>query len=263
KSELALNEGYYYLYSNIGWLFGPLIAGYAAKIFGNESVFIITSICFSIVLIYFLQQKFIPDQISIKNKEKFSEILSNFKNFFGNIELRKVFIISLGLNFWWAISWIYIPLSVENLGFNQDVVGLVMSGGILPLILLEGWVGKRADKKGIRLYILFGFMFLSVVTLLFPSASKYPIILFILFALVNIGAAFIEPLTEVYFFKTVKCKNRERFFGTYTTAGHISNIFGPIIGSLLIILNQNMNTLWIGTSFILFLFFLQSTKIKV
>ncbi len=264
KKELASNEGKFYLYSNFGWLIGPLLGGYTAKTFGNESVFIVTSIIFGITLLYFLHQHLViknPHLHDEKEKEGLKVIIKNTVNYFKEKEYRKVFNVALGLNFWWAISFLYIPLAVEKMGFSQDIVGWVITGGIIPLVLLETWVGKIADRNGLKKYITFGFVFTALITASFTLMTTTPILLLIAFAAVNIGPAFIEPLQETYFFKAVKKKDEDKYIGIYNLADPIANIVGPTIGAGLIMIG-NFNTIWIGTAIILLIFGLFSTTIK-
>ncbi|HEY5713846.1 MAG TPA: MFS transporter, partial [Candidatus Gracilibacteria bacterium] len=87
------------------------------------------------------------------------------------------------------------------------------------------------------------------------------VILLFAFALSNIGAALIEPLQEVYFFKEASKHHKEKLFGIYNSADPVANIIGPCIAGYLIIYG-GLDWLWIGTAVILFLFFLLSFRIK-
>jgi predicted MFS family arabinose efflux permease len=264
NSNISRNEARYYIFMNIGWFIGPILGGYIAKFTGKESVFIFVSGIYLISLLYFMHQHIIVKNKNINHKKEnisLKIIFNNTIEYFKNKELIKVFLVALGLNFWWAISYLYIPIAVENLGYGTDVVGYVVSGGILPLLLLEGFVGRSADKNGVKKYIIIGFLFLSILTALFPILESSPITLIIAFAVVNIGAAFIEPLKNSYFYKASKKEDEDKFFGIYNLSNPIANMAGPLIGAALIF-TGGFNAMWIASAIILLAFAIISTKIK-
>lgn len=264
KSSLAQKEGLFFKYLNIGWFIGPLLAGFTAKYFGNESVFILSGMFYLTALIIFLIQN---KNLELKNKndEKYDEsIKSLFKTifeFFKIKEFQKVFLVSLGFHFWWAIIGIYIPLHIKSLGFGQDVLGMVISASILPLIIMEPYIGKKASKFGVKRYIFWGFFILSTISATFIYLNQLPLLLLSLFVLINFGIAYIEPLKDTYFFEVAKKSEAEKYYGIYNTAFPIAYIFGPILGSFLIMLG-GLNLLWAGTSLVLFIFMLFATRIK-
>ena len=258
KANIALEEGRYYLFNNIGWIIGPLIGGYSAKFFGNESIFIVSTFFFLVALLVFLHQGFVVKHPHIQNgihTEGIRELWDNMKTFLQRVELRKVFFVSLGLTFWWKLRGVYMPLTIENMGYSQDVVGWVMSMGILPLVLLEQYAGRLAQRNGVRTYIILGFTLVAAFVLSFIFASPWPILLFVLFASADIGAAFLEPLRITYFFEVVKKKEAERFFGLYNTAETLGHIMAPLLGGFFLFVGQgNIQYLW-GGFFLLFVLF--------
>ena len=93
---------------------------------------------------------------------------------------------------------------------------------------------------------------MAVFVLSFIFASPWPILLFILFASADIGAAFLEPLRITYFFEVVKKKEAERFFGLYNTAETLGHITAPLIAGFFLFVGQgNIQYLW-GGFFLLF-----------
>ena len=54
--------------------------------------------------------------------------------------------------------------------------------------------------------------------------------------LANIGAAFIEPLHDVYFFKNVLKKEEEEMIGIFVTADPLGRFIGPAVVSISLLL---------------------------
>ena len=260
--KLGLAEGRYYLYANIGWLIGPIVGGYLGQLVSRNAVFVFSALLYLLSFIIFQNQHLKKHPLLKHQREEqtMAELLSNIQYFFKIKELRKVYAISLGLNYWWAVSCIYIPLYVINNGFGDSVVGWVIAGGILPLVLFEKLIGRLADKNGLRIYLAVGFLIIAIVTIFFNLIPIVPIVL-ILMAVVNIGAALIEPLQETYLFKIIKKKDEERFYGVYNTADPLANIFGPLVASVFVLL-FGLPGVWYGSAAILLIFMFIALRAK-
>lgn len=263
KLNIASNEGRYYFFTNIGWLIGPIIAGLLAKYFGYESMFIFTSLMLLIGLIYFLKLQLKEKYkffINKKHNETITELIINIKNYFTNKELRKVFLIAFGLNIWAAISSLYTPIYIKNLGYKEDVIGIVITLMIVPLLLFENFVGNLANKKGVKKLLIFGFLVLSIGAFFIPL-FKSSAFVFLWFIIIEIGTSLIEPLQETYYFNSVRPKNKSKFFGIYNTADPVANITAPLLASFFI-MTMNIDFLWTGFSFVMFLFVIIASTIK-
>jgi DHA1 family multidrug resistance protein-like MFS transporter len=260
--SLGLAEGRFYTFSNIGWLAGPLIGGLLAEHVSRQSVFIFCGAMYLLSFVIFQHQHIKGHPLIVHKKEEKAlyELLMNIREFFSSRERWKVFAVAFGMNYWWAILTIYIPLYIFANGFGESFVGYVIGGGIVPLILLERFVGKKADKEKLRIYLGTGFLVLAVMSVLFTMIPVITIVL-ALMVLVNIGAAFIEPLQETYLFRVVSAKDEEKFFGVYNTAEPIANVIAPLIGSLLLGL-WGFSGLWLGSSLIFLLFLLLSVFVR-
>ena len=254
EKQVALAEGRFYLFTNIGWVIGPITGGLLAKSYGTEAAFIFASFCYLLLIALFFQQHLVAKNPLIHHRKELPTVTGSFwknlRDFMRQPELRRAFLVSFGMYFWWSISGIYMPLALTNLGFSQDIVGLVFSLSVIPLILLEFHATDGARKFGVRRYILIGFAILSVMLLLFTRAS--PSLLLKLMILINIGAAFIEPNKEVFFFKVVKQEDEERFYGIYNAAYPVAYIIAPTLGALLLA-SFGINGIWIGSAFVFIL----------
>ncbi|MHC1598799.1 MAG: MFS transporter, partial [Candidatus Methanofastidiosia archaeon] len=113
--EINKNESLMYLISNVGWVIGPLIAGFIADSFSVETVLILASI-FLLASTYSITFK---KQMLERRKGKDFEhisIFKNFRSFFKDKKRTISYILSGGLEIWWAIPYIFIPLEIMQQG---------------------------------------------------------------------------------------------------------------------------------------------------
>lgn len=247
ENEIALAEGRYYFFSNIGWVIGPFLGGFLAQYFGKEAAFIFAGITFLATFIYLVHQNIIVKNPYIherKEPEKTENLAKNIKDFFQEKERIKSFFLGIGLYFWWVISKIYIPITIIHIGYSENIVGIVVSASMVPLLIFEVWVTKKAQVEGVKKYITAGYIFLSLIVFAFFFTQKVPLIMLICMIIANIGTAFIEPLHETYFFQITRKKDEERLFGIYNASNPIANILTPLIGAIIISI-AGMNGLWI------------------
>jgi len=275
EEEIALAEGRFYLFSNIGWVIGPLVGGFMAKAYGPESAFMFTAFCFALLLAIFLQQRIITKRPAMSKKNETLKIsmpsvpspdsqkisgslMENIKDYIQDKNLLIASLVSFGMYFWWSTSSIYIPIALKNLGFTPDIIGLVLSLNIIPLILLEFHSSDGAQKYGSRTYLVMGFSILSLCLMLFTVASVPMLIK--LMIMINVGSAFIEPIKEIYFFKVAPPKEVERFYGIYSASYPIAYIIAPLFGSLLLS-SFGINGIWLGAAVVFILIALASLMI--
>lgn len=263
QQEIELAEGRYFLFNNIGWVIGPITGGVLAKIYANEAAFIFTGVCYIILLALFFQQHLIAKNPHLHHEKekprKEESLMQNLRDYLSNRDLVIAFIITFGMYFWWSTSAIYMPIALTQLGYSQDVVGLVFSLSIIPLILLEFHASDGAKTHGVRNYLVLGYALLSLCLILFTLASATMLIK--LMILVNIGSAFIEPIKEIYFFKAVRREDEERFYGIYNASYPVAYILAPIIGATLLA-SFGMNGIWLGAAFVFILIALTALTIS-
>jgi MFS family permease len=254
KQELELIEGRYFLFNNIGWVIGPISGGILAKTFGNEAAFIFTGGCYIALFIIFLKQHLINKNPHIHERKERpvmqQSLMQNVKKYFGNRNLCTSFIITFGMYFWWSISAIYMPIAMTQLGYSQEVVGLIFALSVVPLILLEFHASDGAKKYGVRTFLILGYGLLSLALVGFTISS--PSTLIKLMILVNIGSAFIEPVKEIYFFKIVEKKDEEQLYGIYNASYPVAYILAPMAGATLLG-SFGMNGIWLGSAFVFIL----------
>lgn len=228
--EVSKNEGLIYTLINISWFVGPVLAGFLSSEYGIKSVFLmaaflflITSILFRIFKIYDAK-KTKPDKNPIKT----------FFSFFKNKKRIHSYIISGGVNLWWALIYIYIPLYIIESGFSEKTIGYFLGAIVVPLILTEYYFGKLAGKKGFRKIFTAGYFLVGCAAF---ACFFLPKIIFILpiLVLASFGMGMLEPTTEAYFFDVITPKQRSKFYGPYNTTIEVNWFIGSSIPAVMLL----------------------------
>ena len=266
KNELAIAEGRYYLFANIGWLIGPLLGGYVTKYFGDKSIFLLVSCCYLVAFVYFWHQHVVEKNPAVQEDstpETFHMLFRHIKGFFHDRERVKVFGIVFGYNFWINLFLIFMPLVISSYGFGHDVVGWVLTCSILPFILLEELVGRAAQKYGVRNFIITGFAIITFCTVGLALGGAFPLLIIALFVLMNVGAACLEPLQETYFFHVVAPEEVHKYFGVYNISKPIAGLIGPMYAGAILAWNMGWGGMWAGIALVTFVFLGLALTIRV
>ncbi|MFH1284650.1 MAG: MFS transporter [Candidatus Peregrinibacteria bacterium] len=237
EKNLCEQEGFFYTFSNMGYLLGPLVGGFLAAYFGYEFVFALAAAVFITGLIYFYHKHVIQKHPAIINQKKTStaKLIHNIKNYFKNPERTKIYLVTFALMSWFGFRRLYIPLYVVTAGFSDSITGIILAASIVPLILLEVAVGKYGDKKGIRIPVSAGFLIIALCLIgVYLSSNVW--MDFTLLIIGNIGAALVEPLQESYLFKNLPREEEEDLYGIYMTADPMAYFLTPAIGAAILFL---------------------------
>ena len=257
KEELSKEEGRFFLFNNIGWTVGPIIGGILSSLGSYQSAFMFASLCYVATFVLFLHQHFIAKHPHLQHEpidpRDHTTPWAHLTAFFARRDLFIVILISLGLNLWWSVG-LYRSMQLHQMGFGDDIVGIISGLTSVPMVLLEGVIGSYADRYGIRRFIILGFVWLVVFSLLlclFSQSSAYAFLITVVLA--YIGAAAIEPLKDAYFFKSIEPSEHEKYFGVYNIAGPIAIITGPLLGVFFFNIG-GYSGFWLGMAGLLLLF---------
>jgi len=236
-TNLEKTTGVYFLFNNVGWLVGPVVGGVIAKYAGYEPVFVLSGFSFMGALIYVIHQQLVRRHPALLAPRINIEAVvkeNRFKAFFRSSGRRKAYAILIAYFMWSALKVVTIPLFVKDMGYGSDMSGLILSLAIIPFVLLEVPVGIYASKRGLKLPIGAGFLIISFcLFIVFLSPWFFLDILFLILA--NIGAAFIEPLTDVYFHRNTTKDEAYDMYGIFVTAHPVGKFISPFIISTVLL----------------------------
>ena len=248
--ELNKAEGFLYALLNVGWLIGPLIAGFFLVKWGITSVFVAATLFFLISTVAFIFMKLPP--VEKKRKKIDFNIKKNLLDFLKNKKLRLPYMVTTGIQTWWTLIYIYVPLFMIKQGLEAYTVGIFMALIVTPLIILEYNVGKWSKKRGLRPFFIIGFGGLAVASLILFFITNIILALAIMVG-ASVFASFIEPSQETFFFKEVKKKEEEKYYPTYLTSASTGSFLGRIvIAGVLLFLPERFAYLTIAILMIIF-----------
>ncbi len=250
--SIGKTEGQYFTILNIAFLIGPLIGGLLAAAYGFNALFTIVAIIKFIICL-------IIARVPLQEAEVKHTLNPKFLDYFKNKELRLLYLIQFGLLCWFVLLYAFLPLYASENNFSPKVIGAALFVAVIPLILLEFPIGKRADIYGYKKYISAGFTIIGAMVLFTYFAD--PLLAIGIIAVATTGAAFIEPLIEAYFFTAVKNKEKEEsYYPVYKSSQEVSQIIYPMIAST-ILLYFSFKLLFVITG--LFMLFLSFISLKL
>ncbi len=252
KRELNSNEGLIFTFLNLGWLLGPLIAGFVLSLFNFSGVFILSSVFFLIAMILFETSSF-KDKFIKKNSE--FDFLKNFKRFFKDRQRLISYGLATGVGIWWSLVYIFMPLMIVEKGLSRLFVGYFFFAVVMPLVIFEYPFSSLILKKGYGFLFRLGFFVAFLIALFCFFIPNIHIVL-LLMILSSIGLALLEPTLESYFFSISLDKEINHFYGPYYTSKDFGGLIGRFIPAVLLIFFPSPALFLFFSAIMLIMFFL-------
>lgn len=224
NSSTGRVRGLYLTITNSAWIISQIILG---KILSGHSFTALYFIASGIMIVFFLATFF-----GLKNlvDPKYDKTIGwqSFKNFFINKNLTRAYKINFLLQFFYVWMVIYTPIYLStHLGFSWEEIGLIFGIMLLPFALFQFPLGRYSDKIGERKMLMLGFLFASIATLSLFFIKKHEIWIWALALFsTRIGAAIIEVMSDVYFFRHID-KENDQFISIYRNTAPVSYIIAP------------------------------------
>ncbi|MBU3924251.1 MAG: MFS transporter [Nanoarchaeota archaeon] len=231
RKMLAPNEGVIYSFFNLSWVIGPLIAGYVFSDFGFRGVFLLSALFAMIGLVFF---KFTKLKGRGEKKRIDGNMFKNFLAFFKDGRRTVAYFLGGGVNMWWALIYVFMPLKIIHSGLDGVWIGYFLFAVAVPLIFLEYYFSKLACRCGFKKIFKMGYFLVSLIALICFFVPNIFVVLSLL-VLASVGVAMLEPTTEAYFFDILRGTEEYRFYGPYNTAVDFGSFIGKMFSSILLI----------------------------
>ena len=121
---VSRNEGLVYSFNNTAWVLGPLIAGIVFIDYGVSIVFF-ASAFLTLISFFFFRMSGIEDKNIAKKTH--NHVFRNFLEYFKDKNRVITYIISGGVNFWWVLIYLYMPLYIIGNGLGKIWIGIFPS----------------------------------------------------------------------------------------------------------------------------------------
>lgn len=242
NSSTGRMRGLYLTCINLAWVISQFISG---KILSNFSFSFLYFLAFSIMAMFFL-----VTLISLKDVHdpKYDKVLAwqSFKIFFKNKNLSRAYQMNFLLQFFYVWMVIYTPLYLHaHLGFDWKEIGVIFTIMLLPFVLIQFPLGNYSDKIGERKILIFGFFIISLSTLLLFFIQLHAVWIWALMLFcTRIGAAIIEVMSDVYFFKHINKENDE-YIAVYRNTAPISYVLAPMAAFIFFLISPSFNFIFL------------------
>jgi MFS family permease len=242
NSSMGQVRGLYLTIVNSAWVISQIASG---KILSGFSFSTLYFVAFVIMALFFLTAFW---GLKNLNDPKYDKVLAwkSFKNFFANKNLSRAYKINFLLQFFYVWMVIYTPIYLyAHLGFNWKEIATIFTIMLLPFVLIQFPLGKYSDKIGEKKMLILGFLIASFATLSLFFIKKHEIWIWatMLFT-TRIGAAIIEVMSDVYFFKHITKENDE-FIAIYRNTAPVSYVLAPFIAFIVFSFIPSFNFIFI------------------
>jgi MFS family permease len=223
-------RGNYLTVANVSWVISPFLVGFVLKnndywrVYATALVFLAAAF---VIFRKFFRNFADPEYRTLPFRATLRSILRR-RN------IRLIFGAGFILQFFYACMVIYTPLYLHNhIGFDWQTLGIIFSIALLPFLLLEGPLGRIADRwLGEKEFLAAGFVFTAVSTafIALPRTPDFALWVILLFA-TRVGASMIEIMSETYFFKRIGAGDAH-IVALYRSTRPVAYIAAPIAASL-------------------------------
>ncbi|MBN1281709.1 MAG: MFS transporter [Alphaproteobacteria bacterium] len=251
KIGMAKLNARYHLWLNVGALFAPMIAMTIAGIFGNRPVFFAVSAIYCLGWIVFKLFKIVQEDKkprTVSTRRTIRLLWRNTRAFFKRHGMKRLYIIDFGYYSLRSIRFLYVPIIVMENGFSKDTLGLILTIGIIPYILLAEPMGRLARKYGSEIWMTIGFLSFAAFSILATFLTGWALLA--IFVLWQIPGAFMEPIHDLLFFDKTKSSEKTKFYGVFKTAGNLQSFIVPLIAAGFITLFGGTSAVWVVTAII-------------
>ncbi len=241
----------YHLWVNVGALLAPMLAVWVATRFGNRSAFFLSSAIYFGAWVFFKYFHLTQEDKKIKPVSPRTTVRAlwrNTKAFFRTPGMMRAYTVNFGFYSLRAMRYLYVPIVVIENGFSKDTLGLVLTLGIIPYLVLTEVMGRLVRRFGKKIWLVLGFGSFAAFSVWAAFATGFPVLA--IFVLWQFSGAFMEPVHDLLFFDNAKKSQQTRFYGVFRTSANLPSVIAPIIGAGCITLFGATSAVWFVTAVI-------------
>ncbi|MEI8130581.1 MAG: MFS transporter [bacterium] len=230
KKGRGLARGFFLLLGNVGIMLGPFCAGKVIDLGGYAGTYVLGLAIFAVLAI----ATYIGLGEYKDTTYDFGKFESAFRHTLRTRTLRNVISANFILQFFYAWMVVYTPIYLSKyLGFSWDTIGIIFSVMLATFVILDyplgkiaDWLGSEKELSALGFLLMAGSVF-SLALLNTPTALTVGALLFIS----RIGAATVEAMTEIHFFKVAK-EDDPGVIALFADVRPLSYVLAPLLGAL-------------------------------
>ena len=241
RKMLSRSQGVYLTITQVGWIAGPMIAGFIAVILSERHNFLFFSALMFAAVIFGLvifrgkrAEKFRDLEKRHKHKARLTLMVTVLKEY---VHVHKhalpTYLLTMSAYIFTAVEWTYVPLaSIERFGFTASFAGILLSMMMIvqaTLYFTSGYVMDKVDKR----YIITGGFFLLFSSTYFMFLAASPAAFIIAALIASASVSWILPGTEALLTEIVPADLYGEMSGAFDTSKDLGLIIGPFVGGML------------------------------
>ncbi|MEI6191023.1 MAG: MFS transporter [bacterium] len=230
--QTGVIRGIYLTAVNLAWIISASLGGCILTNNDYWKIYLFSYIFLSpVVLVLILSLRKFKD-----SPYEATHLWQTVKSVWGNKDVRYIFMAVFLLQFFYAWMVIYTPLYLLNyIDFSWIEIGKIFSIMLLPFVFIQFLAGKLADRYfGEKEMLSIGFIIMAISTMvMFFVTGKSLLVWSLILFTSRIGAAMVEVMCDVYFFKKVDNKNAN-MISFYRMASPTAYIIGPLLAILIL-----------------------------
>lgn len=241
----------YLLWVNIGALIAPVFAMSVVSFFdGNYRMPLLAAgLVYLSGLLFFkhfgiVQEDKIIKQVNMRKTLRALRITA--LQFFKKDGMLRAYTVNFGYYALRAMRLLYVPIVVIENGFTSETLGIVLSLGILPYIVIESFIGRLIKRYGVKIWLTIGFVSFALFSVCAMFAS--PRILLAIFVLWQISGACMEACHDLLFFNGMPKEQQPKFYGVFRTSVNFPSVVAPVLGGICIAIFNSTSAVWLITA---------------
>lgn len=235
----------YHLWLNIGALFAPTVAVLIANHFGNRAAFFGSAAIYLLAWTLFKFFRVVQEDKQIRPvnpRRTFRALWKNTVAFFRLPGMTRAYLVNFGYYSLRAMRVLYVPILVIENGFSKDVLGWVLTMGIIPYLVLSEYMGRAVRRYGKNIWLILGFGSFAILSACATVATGVPLLA--IFVAWQISGALMESVHDLLFFDNTKKSQQTRFYGVFRTSANLPNVLAPFLGAGMIAIYGTTAAVW-------------------
>ena len=245
KIGMARLNSRYHLWMNVGALLAPMIAVAIANQYDNRAAFFASALIYFAGWGVFKYFRIVQQDKKIKPVDPRKTAKSLWKNaiaFFRHPGMPRAYAVNFGYYSLRAMRYLYVPIVVIENGFSKDVLGWVLTLGIIPYLILSEMMARLVRRYGKKKWLVAGFVSFAIFSALATFMTGYPLLA--IFVMWQISGALMESVHDLLFFDGTKKAEQTKYYGIFRTSVNLPNIIAPMLGAACIAAFGGTSAVW-------------------
>ncbi len=249
KIGMARLNSRYHLWMNVGALVAPTVAMMVANRFNNRAAFMASAVIYLAGWAFFKYFRIVQEEKKLRPanpRHTVRALMRNTRMFFCRPGMARAYFVNFGYYSLRAMRYLYVPIVVIENGFSKDALGLVLTLGIIPYLILSEMMGRLVRRFGKTIWLMSGLISFAILSMLATVTVGWPLL--VIFVAWQVSGALMESVHDLLFFDGMKKSDQTRFYGIFRTSVNLPNVIAPILGAACIAFFGETASVWIVTA---------------